>query len=237
MSIYAVNGKEPIAAWIPSLDSSGNGTTTLTNFVNNTNNGTLTNGPTWQADTGAGGVRAIDFDGVNDRVLMASTVSATVISISCWAKLTSAGFLYFTKNSRASTFYESCVLYASNTSTILCVCSSSGGTQSFVSRSLTMTSWAHIVCTFSQPTISLYGNGSLLGTATHNFALDWGTLPTVLGSANDGSSQLTGRLDDVRVFNQLLDSTDVSYLYNSGNGRGRVTASTNKNQMIMGAGF
>ena len=42
MTIYAVNGKEPVAAWIPSLDTAGNGTTTLTDLVGS-NNGTLTN--------------------------------------------------------------------------------------------------------------------------------------------------------------------------------------------------
>ena len=42
MSLYAVNGKEPVAAWIPSLDTAGNGTTTLTDLVGS-NNGTLTN--------------------------------------------------------------------------------------------------------------------------------------------------------------------------------------------------
>lgn len=88
MSIYAVNGKEPIAAWIPSLDTAGNGTTTLTDLVGS-NHGTLTNmdaATDWVADTGAGGVRALDFDGVNDHVVFSPPAFSSTASFSLWVK-------------------------------------------------------------------------------------------------------------------------------------------------------
>ena len=90
MSLYAVNGKEQIAAWIPSLDTAGNGTTTLTDLVGS-NDGTLTNmdAADWVADTDAGGVRALDFDGTNDRVIGAlgahqTALNSNVFSVSIW---------------------------------------------------------------------------------------------------------------------------------------------------------
>jgi hypothetical protein len=62
----------------PSKDTSGDGTTTLTDFVS-VSNGTLTNmdaATDWVSDTGSGGTKALDFDGTNDHVLTANTPSA-----------------------------------------------------------------------------------------------------------------------------------------------------------------
>ena len=57
-----------LAWWCPSLDETGNGTTTLYDLVGSVN-GTLTNmdaSTDWVADTASGGVRCLDFDGTND---------------------------------------------------------------------------------------------------------------------------------------------------------------------------
>ena len=76
--------------WCPSLDDTGNGTTTLYDLVG-TRNGTLTDmdaATDWVADTTNGGVRSLDFDGNNDRVAIGthSEFGSTILSISAWIK-------------------------------------------------------------------------------------------------------------------------------------------------------
>jgi len=61
MSIYAVNGKTPIAAWVPTRPQ--NATDVIVS-----NDGTLTNGASVVSATGEGGSHAFDLDGVNDFV-------------------------------------------------------------------------------------------------------------------------------------------------------------------------
>ena len=86
------------ARWCPSLDSSGNGTTTVYNIDKSGNqigsgNFTLTNmdaATDWVADTVSGGVRAIDFDGSNDYLTGSTTLGnfgTADFSICLWAKL------------------------------------------------------------------------------------------------------------------------------------------------------
>ena len=89
----AVNGKTPVSAWVPSRDTAGNSTTTLTDLSSGENNGTLTNmavpANNWVADTDAGGVRALEFDGSNDYVALGSGAALSItgeMAISCWYK-------------------------------------------------------------------------------------------------------------------------------------------------------
>jgi hypothetical protein len=74
--------------WCPSLDTSGNGTTTLTELTTFGGSGTLTGmdaATDWVTDTAEGGTRALDFDGTNDEVLISSIFSAMPFSVSLWA--------------------------------------------------------------------------------------------------------------------------------------------------------
>jgi hypothetical protein len=67
---------DEVAWWCPSLDTSGNGTATL-NDLAGSNDGTLTDmdaATDWVADTANDGIRALDFDGSNDRVVVTDNV-------------------------------------------------------------------------------------------------------------------------------------------------------------------
>jgi len=96
VSIYAVNGKEPIGAWIESLDPESVTSSVATDLVGS-NHGTLTNmdltadpDTARKADTDAGGTRALDLDGSNDFVNFGTGLNASLLgemSISGWWKL------------------------------------------------------------------------------------------------------------------------------------------------------
>ena len=94
MSVNTLPGQ--IGWWCPSLDTSGNGTTTLTDLIG-ARTGTLTNmdaATDWVANTESGGVRALDFDGTNDEVLLASAFFTMPFAVSLWAKPRNATALY-----------------------------------------------------------------------------------------------------------------------------------------------
>jgi hypothetical protein len=233
VSIYAVNGKTPVAAWIPSRDTAGNGTTTLTDLVGS-NNGTLTNmdaATDWVADTGAGGVRALDFDGVNDNVSIPDSLvhKPEIVSVSCWAfaRNTSAGLIVFKGNTR-DTFFEAYAI-SSFGSQFYAVVSNSSGVQTIVAPTRTLNTWHHLILVFARPTLSMFYNGSLFGSATHDYPIDYNTTPLTIGKTTRVSASVfpfNGRIDDIRIFNTALTADDAAYLYNNGNGRGRINSIT-----------
>ena len=232
ISPYAVNGKEPIAAWIPSLDTAGNGTTTLTDLVGS-NNGTLTNmdaATDWVSDTSNGGVRALDFDGVDDYVDVGNITGAGAFSVSVWFRPDANSDSIITKGeSRAINTARdwdifgngSSILFIGNDSTGTNIWSLNGGAYP------SLYNWHHVVAAWDGTTnangVSLYLNGVLIGNA-QSLQSSVSTLRNIYlgGFRTDAINyEFDGRLDDIRIFDQALDASDIAYLYNNGNGRGR----------------
>jgi len=234
MSIYAVNGKEPVAAWIPSLDTAGNGTTTLTDLVGS-NNGTLTNmdaATDWVADTGAGGVRALDFDGVDDMVVSGTSLLSGVsaFSYSVWLYQRVAASFAGVLGKYQSTSNDMELIIASS-SIIQTVRTSSSAQYRQTGSIVSINAWHHVVIAFDGSQASqvdrmqVYLNGSPQSLSSND-------LPTIAPVNSEpfrigrypgpSGSTIDGLIDDIRIFDTALNATDVAYLYNSGNGRGRV---------------
>jgi hypothetical protein len=77
------------------------------------------------------------------------------------------------------------------------------------------TAWHHIVVTRNSNSISIYVNGSLANTFTYT-GLSQGT-GFKLGTNHVNNAFLDGKLDQVRIFNRVLDETndgEVTTLYN-----------------------
>lgn len=236
MSIYAVNGKVPVAAWIPSRDTAGNGTTTLTDLVGNGYSGTLVNGPAWVSDTSNGGVRALEFDGSDDTVNMGTIASlngATKASYSAWVYKASTGNTVglggVASNSGGVGGGRFSFIWFSDSNLYL---SAENAVAAFGSVALSGTGWRHIVASYDG---SLTGNANRfkvwIGGVSQSLGF-FATIPSALGSVTpdfalgrDSSNRFCGgRIDDVRLFTATaLDGSDSDYLYNSGNGRGRIT--------------
>ena len=230
-----VNGKSPIAAWIPSQDTAGNGTTTLTDLVGS-NNGTLTNfamtGSTsnWVADTGSGGVRALDFDNNDDRVDTAFTIPSGPYAISWWDKTTSS--------TAVQGRFE--IAITSNANAFAIVRLAFGGYQNISfgrwagvnslgaavpSIASTVGVWSHWLITGSSITSTtlahhaVYCNGALYAVVASGAFSNIATPDTRIGR-NRANQSGNARFDDIRIFSQQLDASDASFLYASGVGRG-----------------
>lgn len=227
MGLYAVNGKEPVAAWIPSRDTAGNGTTTLTDLVGS-NNGTLANmdeATDWVADTGAGGVRALDFDGVNDFVnlgLLNPESSGVAISvwifsrnlpgIARWVTLSNESFVLRSEGSRCRLYYFNSV------GTLVSLFTNFGVVNT--------NQWTHWVGTHNQSRLKIYKNGvevaDMSATSSRRTTMSFAAHMSHPIQANE---MFNGRLDDARIFNEALTANDVGYLYADGNGRGILATS------------
>ena len=219
----AVNGKMPVAAWVPSRDTAGNGTTTLTDLVGS-NDGTLTNmdaATDWVADTDAGGVRALDFDGVNDFVNCGNSPAnfsfAGGFAFSLWINrtaITNNGGI-FARAEGGLIGYHLRVLSSGALRWI--VYSSPSDFRGIDTSLLTNAVWHHLVCVWNNASI-LYVDG-----INQTFTISQGTVNTISQDepfeiGRYSSTGFHGLIDDFRIFDQVLDPTDVADLYAAGRG-------------------
>jgi hypothetical protein len=232
MSIYAVNGKVPVAAWIPSRDTAGNGTSTLTDLVGS-NNGTLTNmdaATDWVADTDAGGIRALDFDGSNDTIETSYT-PPNVFSISLWFLNSVTYNIHnrgiFSTYDSITPSYNGVYLATTNDGGPGLHMWTNSNFRTRLTASFVVNQYFHCCITSSGSSVAVYIDGALVNTVssgtTHASVLS-------IGRSRFDNNFWVGRIDDIRIFNTVLTANDISYLWNGGNGRGR----TQGNSFMMG---
>jgi len=159
---------------------------------------------------------ALDFDGVDDTVTVSanSVFNTDNLSVSMWVKpdtLRIQGLI--SKGSFASSWR----IFMSNT----------GGTIEFDARSdvdnvdsvgtLTAGSWAHVVVTYNKAitTAIIYFNGSVTDTNA-SFANAGNDVSGAITIAPNTTNEFDGHIDDVRIYNTPLTSTEVTALYNGG---------------------
>jgi len=229
MSIYAVNGKEPIAAWIPSLDTAGNGTTTLTDLVGS-NDGTLTNmdaATDWVSDTSNGGVRALDFDGVNDYVSCGDPATTKLngdVSVSVWVHPRSLNRLAIIGHAASANAFW-LLLFSFGSNQKFSFWNSASGPAVTAPNTSPLNQWSHFVAVRSSSGVEIYIDGASVATAAGASGNgSAGTELTIGRFGSFNSYKSSSKIDDIRIFNTALDATDIAYLYNSGNGRGIVAS-------------
>ena len=92
-------------------------------------------------------------------------------------------------------------------------------------KTLTTGNWYHLVAVYNGSTVKLYLDGSEV--ASENASVDQPSLTKLINIGNFGyytplSSDLgrwfDGKIDEIAIWSKALSSTEVSTLYNSGNG-------------------
>lgn len=221
MSLYAVNGKEPITAWIPSLDTAGNGTTTLTDLVGS-NNGTLTNMDPATDWVKSDGKYALDFDGFNDYVSFGNPDSLKLngdVSVSAWVYPRSTNRLAIVANTASATTYFMLV-FSFSSSSKFSFWNTAAGPTVVSPATYPLNSWYHVVATRnSSDGVVLYVNGEAVVTSTSKTGNGTTGNEMVLGRSGSFNSFYSSSLiDDTRIWGLGLDATDSTALYAAGRG-------------------
>ena len=194
--------------------------TVWSDLSGNGNDGTLTNGPTFNGGNGG----SIVFDGTNDRVLVSDNQSLKPISvtISAWVykSTTTNGYVVFKQNTRLS-YFEAYTLNSAG----FTIADGSGavGSQRSVGPGQTIppNQWYHIVGTFRRPDLQFYYNGILTQTNTADFPLNYGILPLSIGSSNSNNFDLplSGRVSNILIYNRALSAQEILQNFNATRGR------------------
>jgi hypothetical protein len=188
------------------------------------NNGTLTNGPTFNSANGGG----IAFDGVNDFVNVvneSNIANSNEITAEIFVKIRSSPFQYliFRKNSRTSNF-EGFIIYSSGLSFGVAATSSTG-TQLFAQSSQGVSSYEniyHVVGTFkSNNKIQMFTNGVQTVNSSIAFPLDIANGPTVkIARSNEGFEAASNAIIySAKIYNRILTPAEIQQNYNAIKGR------------------
>ena len=172
-------------------------------------------------NTGEYGGAAV-FNGSSSYINLGSTIDDPLrtsgeFGVSLWANTNS-----YTSNSPIIKLLNDIyllILYNSSNE-IECRVLNSSGVLSTITHSVSLNTWCHIVWTGNSTNgVTLYLNGSSVGNAAWN-----GTFFTytntnyklnTLGYNGAGAGYYDGKIDQVRIYNTALSSTDVSNIYNN----------------------
>jgi len=192
------------AGFTPSYPKNG---TTWYDVSTNTNNGTLTNGPTF--NTGNGG--SIVFDGINDYVNCGAGITTTsTITVNSWVKLNSNNNYQHIVDSSNNSWHLSVLI---------------DGRAYFWDGSVYHTSGQYLntgtwymltgVKTLTQNLI--YVNGSLSDSlsSTNNVP----TYNIWIGQWQTNNRPLNGYVSSVKIYNRALTSSEILQNYNAQKGR------------------
>ncbi len=179
------------------------------------NNGTLTNGPTYNSAN----FGSIVFDGVNDYVVCTNALSLTNVTLNVWFYFTNLSdqicaqsWNYSLTGGFTVEIYSSNLLFAVNGN-------GSNNWPQYNTSNLTPGRWYNITGTLSSNTQSLYLNGTFITSvtdATRNNANSGITLTVgARSSGGPGSSFSTGRSSITQVYNRALSASEVLQNYNA----------------------
>jgi hypothetical protein len=197
--------------------------TAWTDLSGNANNGTLTNGPTF--DSGNGG--SISFDGTNDYVNFGNPSSLNFtgsMTCSCWFYRESSATTNLRILSKggggASTTENGFSFFGSNTNISWSLTNNAVRTIINTGDILNIQTWYNIVgvCDKTTNTSTLYLNGSLITSASlNNTGTMAGTLSFNIGrnSASTGSLYWVGNVSSTLIYNRAISATEVSQNYNA----------------------
>jgi hypothetical protein len=183
------------------------GSTTWTNISQISNNGTLTNGPTF--NTGSGG--SIVFDGVDDSVVSANTINITGSAdrtINIWFRSTGTistrqALAYFGSEAASGRSYieiESSQ-FKFNTGAV-----SLGG-------AVVANVWYNGAVTFGGSILTVYINGIQVNTSTPTVNTGLGSL--ILGRFVTNVFPLTGNIAQYSLYNRTLSASEILRNYNA----------------------
>ena len=199
--------------------------TTWTDLSGNGNNGTLTNGPTYNSANGG----SIVFDGVNDKVIVPynSNLNPSNVTISVWFKRTST--IYYShfaglpaSNSTWNPPYISYGLeFISTSDQPAFILGFSNTTFSYTtataSASTAVGLWVNVVGTYDGSFSKIYVNGQLATSIAETRTLLTTSANFVLGTETQGTSlyPLNGNIANTQIYNRALTPQEIQQNFNA----------------------
>ena len=203
-------------------DSYAGSGTLWSDISGNGNNGTLTNGPTFNSNNGG----SIVFDGIDDRVSGTTINTGQNFTVNCWIFPTLLGA---TRRALVGNGYP----YTSRVGWFLCTAGggvnntfflSIGNDSSFriaAANTLSTNTWQYVtgVVTNGGGTITLYKNGETTNTA--NSGISSGTITYTdnqfyIGWRHStGGDPYTGRITQTTIYNRALSQQEVLQNFNA----------------------
>ncbi len=165
--------------------------------------------------------KALEFDGVDDYVEIADDTSLRIndsFTISSWVYAESfpnAGNTIISKRDDNSLYYH---FRASSSGEILFFLHD-GSTLNALTFGYTLptSQWKHLTLIRNGTNISLYVDGSYEGSVESSLDISGNDDKTFIGTYSYGNHVWNGSIDEVRIFNQALNSSEISELYNNNN--------------------
>lgn len=189
--------------------------TTWTDLSGQGNNGTLTNGPTFNSANGG----IIDFDGTDDfcNLNAPASLNNQYATHEVWVKLDSpnngiAQQIIARRNTSLGTF--TMALSAFNR-LVFNTRNSSDTIFGLQLNTLPSTNWVHLVHSYDGTTISAYVNGVLdASTTSLSGPLNTGgSFDIVVAQNNNNANRMDGKIGLVRVYNRALSLNEVKQNY------------------------
>ncbi|MCX6345096.1 MAG: family 43 glycosylhydrolase [Armatimonadetes bacterium] len=205
-----------LVAWYK-LDETGGAT--ASDSSGNGKNGSLINGPVWVS--GKIG-NALNFDGGDDHVQLPNGLMSAIndFTICAWVKLDVNNgwnriFDFGTGNSNYMFLSPS----AGGGPLRYAITTTSNGSEQIVDApsKLATGSWQHVTVTLSGTTCRLYLNGAQVGQNTAMTLKPSGlgtTTQTWIGKSQWGDPLFDGLIDDFRIYNRALSTTEITQIYN-----------------------
>lgn len=174
------------------------------------------------ASVASGKIRgAVEYDGVDDRVEFGTLGgwNPTTFTISFWMKSTGVG------NSLNPRIASRKLLLDYYTTSDKISIEMRAATQNSLATTTTLTEnvWHHIVCTYDDAgdrQARIYVDGSLnaTGSASVGSLLSQSSQILLLAKHSTQDNHFKGLLDELNIWNRVLNGTEIAQLYSSGNG-------------------
>jgi len=187
--------------------------TTWTDLSGNSNNGTLTNGPTFSA----GNMGSILFDGVDDYVNCGNNSSINLtsyITLSTWTKKAYGSSASVAIDKGRDNYGAWSLLFDVVANKVEFHCRISGTNSSVASNtSYGNNIWTNITAVFTGTNLLIYINGRLDNTTNISGTIGTNAIDFSIGKANDGFNW-SGQVANVLMYNRVLTADEVSWNYN-----------------------
>ena len=183
------------------------GSTTWNDVSGRGNNGTLTNGPTFNSGNGGN----IVFDGSNDLVRINNGNGINIgntFTTFVWVKFNSYGTVLLGSNDYGDSGYP---LYVENANNLYIA---AGGTYtSTTTASLSTNQWTCLTVVRNNTSVNWYKNGINIGTSTLGSSSS--NVLKSIGNYNNGGFPLNGDIALTQVYNRALTALEVQQNYNA----------------------